>query len=263
MITFKEITPDLASRLLEKNDCNRKLNRRVVRNYANDIQTGKWQVNGESIKIANDGTLLDGQHRLTAVVTTGIPIMSAIADNLDKEVFKSIDRGYKRSLGQVLGLTGVTCAAGKNTIICKYFKYKYHFQTGFSYKSVDTSTFDVIDFYDRNSLLVDEANKVSERLYDKIGCPRGISGGIYLLLSDYGDVSKFFEILEEPNNIPFTHPCITLRNTILKSRKPDFYVLSSWFIQAWNLYCKGKEAKNLYYNQKRELQKPVYQSTQL
>ena len=62
------ITPPMAALLLGNNGANRKLNKRHVDFLSDQIKSGKWQKIGQTIVIAKDGTLMDGQHRLTAIV---------------------------------------------------------------------------------------------------------------------------------------------------------------------------------------------------
>ena len=65
-VQLVEITPELAHEWLGFNTHNRNIRQRIVTAYAADMTGGDWQWNGESIKFAEDGTLLDGQHRLAA-----------------------------------------------------------------------------------------------------------------------------------------------------------------------------------------------------
>ena len=53
------ITPDHAKALLAKNVANRKLSEQTYGQYKRDIINGDWQLNGETIKIAEDGELID------------------------------------------------------------------------------------------------------------------------------------------------------------------------------------------------------------
>ena len=68
-ITKKLITPSIAKGLLESNTKNRGINELVVSRYANDILKGNWKEDtGEAIKISKMNIILDGQHRLCAIV---------------------------------------------------------------------------------------------------------------------------------------------------------------------------------------------------
>ena len=65
------VTPELAAEWLTHNTHNRGLKPIAIKRFAEDMTTGDWQWNGESIRFAADGTLLDGQNRLHAIVDSG------------------------------------------------------------------------------------------------------------------------------------------------------------------------------------------------
>lgn len=100
MINFEKtlITPAKAKELLEANIENRKIRHGRIIQLANDIIEGRWMEDtAETIKIAKTGRILDGQHRLHAIVKANKPIYCHIATNLDESVFKVIDTGAVRS----------------------------------------------------------------------------------------------------------------------------------------------------------------------
>jgi len=100
------ITPQMAKNMLTRNKNNRNLSMRTVENYAKDMRAGHWQVNGESIKIGKDGSLLDGQHRLSAVIKSGIPVPLVLIEDIDNDSFFTIDTGKKRTAGQIAQISG-------------------------------------------------------------------------------------------------------------------------------------------------------------
>jgi hypothetical protein len=101
------ITPAIARRYLDANRSNRPMSRHVVAEYVSAMNGGEWLFNGEAIKFDRDGQLVDGQHRLEAVVKSGKSIAFLVIRGLDPEVFKTIDTGKKRSAGDVLAIKGV------------------------------------------------------------------------------------------------------------------------------------------------------------
>ena len=66
-----EITPEMAQRYLERNTHNRRLSERSVRELVTAIKNDEWQVNGEAIKVDEEGNLIDGQHRLSRLAGSG------------------------------------------------------------------------------------------------------------------------------------------------------------------------------------------------
>lgn len=90
------ITPEIAGRLLEKNTNNRKPSPRVVEALAIQIRRGEWMEDASTIRIDRNLVLADGQHRLMAIVATGIPIATYVHFGVNPNAFTVMDRGKKR-----------------------------------------------------------------------------------------------------------------------------------------------------------------------
>lgn len=104
-----QMTPALARRYLKGNTSNRKPRNHHVERYANDMRAGLWAFAAEPIKVADDGTLLDGQHRLMALAeqdeTFSLPML--VVTGLPKESQRVMDQGVKRTPGDQLMLAGI------------------------------------------------------------------------------------------------------------------------------------------------------------
>ena len=81
------ITPEYAAKLLQINVANRPLTKRIVDWYAYQMSIGQWTISGQTISISDRGTLLDGQHRLAAIVKSGVSLWLTIAYNVPFESF--------------------------------------------------------------------------------------------------------------------------------------------------------------------------------
>lgn len=92
-----DVTPTLAEDWLKKNKNNRDFSEFHVKKLASQMRDGKWQDNGETIKFAIGGELLDGQHRLLAVVRSRSTQRMLIVRGLARDTFATIDVGRKRS----------------------------------------------------------------------------------------------------------------------------------------------------------------------
>lgn len=106
----RTITPEVAEKLLETNVANRPVKVGHVATIANDMKNGLWQFNGDAIRIAATGELLDGQHRLMACVLAKSSFRTLVVSGLPPETKQTIDGGVKRSFGDRLGITGVPYA---------------------------------------------------------------------------------------------------------------------------------------------------------
>jgi hypothetical protein len=115
-ISFEMVTPVMAADWLNTNsDMQRKLNSNIVRQYESQMRKGLWRGdNGEAIKFSKDG-LLDGQHRLHAIILLKKPVLMMVIRGLsDNNAIKTMDLGKKRSLGDILKVFGVETIPGMN-----------------------------------------------------------------------------------------------------------------------------------------------------
>lgn len=86
-VVVTTITPESAQRLLRENSHNRPLNTKRVRRLATIIKEGRWRLNGDTVKVDKKSRLLDGQHRLHAVIQSDRPIQTLLVTGLDPSVF--------------------------------------------------------------------------------------------------------------------------------------------------------------------------------
>lgn len=111
-----KVDPALAAEWLTHNTNNRPIRPAVLASYVRDMQAGRWQLTGEAIKFATDGTLLDGQHRLEAVVRSGATVQMFVISGLSPHTREVMDTGSKRTTADALKMNGennsVALAAG-------------------------------------------------------------------------------------------------------------------------------------------------------
>jgi len=77
-----EITPETAKDMLQYNVCNRPLSKSTVLKYSTMMSQGEWYCSHQAIAFSKDEhgklMLVDGQHRLEAVIHSKIPTKFAI-----------------------------------------------------------------------------------------------------------------------------------------------------------------------------------------
>jgi len=125
-IKTEVITPDIARQYLGLNyKHNRNLLRSYVERYADDMRSGRWRFEAsDPIRFNINGELIDGQHRLHAVITTGITTPFIVIRGIPAEAIHVIDTGKSRSPADALKIHGFTntvllAAALRNLLIIK------------------------------------------------------------------------------------------------------------------------------------------------
>lgn len=101
-----KVTPKMAADWIGKNARNRNARTSLVNLYARDMAAKNWQFTGEAIKFDLDGNLLDGQHRLLAIVKAGTTVPMLVIKDLATESQTVMDSGAKRTAADSLSLTG-------------------------------------------------------------------------------------------------------------------------------------------------------------
>lgn len=96
------VTPKMATEWLDMNNNNRKLSPGTAERYADDMRNGRWKLTHQGIAFNCDGTLLDGQHRLRAVVLSGCQQRMMVTFGLPVESVSVVDDHRKRTAADAL-----------------------------------------------------------------------------------------------------------------------------------------------------------------
>ncbi len=105
--TFVKVTPELAADWLHHNRKNRRLKDAMVEGYTIDMRNGAWMTTHQGIAFDADENLIDGQHRLQAIVRAKSPVLMLVTSGwpaaTDKrKTMDAVDRGAARTLADQL-----------------------------------------------------------------------------------------------------------------------------------------------------------------
>ena len=100
-LSVTNITPTLAKKLLSKNTVNRPVRNGWVDTLERVMQDGKFVTTHQGIALADDGSLLDGQHRLMAIAKSGIAQKMVVASGVPAGTFIALDQGERRTLADI------------------------------------------------------------------------------------------------------------------------------------------------------------------
>jgi hypothetical protein len=101
-VEIMNVTPDVARAMLEQNTDNRRVRPSVVARYAAIMSAGNWKLSPDGI-VFSDKRLLQGQHRLSAVIAADVAVDLMVWTGVDDEVFRVFDRGATRSTADAIG----------------------------------------------------------------------------------------------------------------------------------------------------------------
>jgi hypothetical protein len=100
------ITPEVAQHLLSLNSTNRTVTESNVRSFAKQMLDGEFMLTHQGIAIGKSGRLLDGQHRLLAVIRTGITVQMMVTVDVEDDSFAVLDTGRSRRASDTLSISG-------------------------------------------------------------------------------------------------------------------------------------------------------------
>lgn len=128
-LTVEKITPAVAEKMLATSKGNRKIRSTWVNTLTGDMAAGRWRLTGDPIRENGDGSLIDGHHRLHAVVASGVPIITAVARGVSDTAHPVIDVGKPRSMADEFKFRGevnVNVLAATCSMVWRYDNDKMH-----------------------------------------------------------------------------------------------------------------------------------------
>lgn len=247
------VTPQLAEAWLGKNTHNRNVRPRVVDAYARDMARGDWKLNGEAIKFGADGVLLDGQHRLHAIVRAGVTVPVLVVTGLPSDTQTTMDTGAKRTAADALSLIGEahskTLAGGaRRALIWDRLDRKGYITQGTA--ATNAELLATIERYPDLRASAEYAD--SQRKYVPLAaaplcfCHWALSG----IALDHADA--FFDALGSGANLGRRNPVLVLRQRLIENatspNKTPENILVAWMFKAWNASRAGKEINLIRYS---------------
>jgi hypothetical protein len=233
-VELVNVTPDIAEMYLANNGHNRPLNRNRVSSLSAAMQSGEWKLNGETIILSETGKLLDGQHRLKAVVHYGKPVDLLVARGAPDDSFITIDTGKTRSTGDILHMTGVN-DGGISAAVAKLLWQMLRRQS-LQTPAPASYLIKVLDRYPSAKKWIaatagSKVNTVTSRSCLVLAC-------VYLedIAQKPYDAGRFFKAVTEGANLPEGDPVLALRNRLITVRSSGGRLDSSW---SWPITAKA------------------------
>lgn len=246
--SVEDVTPEAAERWLGKNERNRNLRQRIVASYARDMEAGNWRLSGEAIKFAKGGRLIDGQHRLHAVIQSGSTVKMLIVRGLQDNVQEVIDAGTARTAGDALRMRGEglysSLAAGARLALL--FN---NFGTLDS-SNVRPTHLEILGFIDENPDLKTAVDMAVSRR-NAIDVPVSVlSVAVWVLARiDVDDTERFFSNLATKTDLRAGDPILALLNRLTEVRRNGRLVTRSDYLslifRAWNYWRSRTKVNNL------------------
>lgn len=238
---IRTITPDEARRLLAKNKGNRPISESHVALFAGEILKGRWALNGSSI-VLNGDRLIDGQHRLHAIIRANKPIQTVIVEGVSSDVFDTIDVGKKRKTADVLAIRGEKASLALAATCSLVLRVENGVM---SHRGGNTfTTLDIEDCLRRHPRIRESLHKAI--LYKQL-CAASMMAMVHYFGSrlDEDAADEFLRQVGTGIGLNAGDPAYVLREKLLANRtsmkKFDTPMLCAFYIKAWNAYREGRQ----------------------
>jgi hypothetical protein len=253
---FEEVrvTPEIAQHWLTYNTSNRSIVNARVEQFKADMERGDWSDNGETIRFAY-GKLLDGQHRLTALVLAGVTLRLPVMFGLDPESQVTMDTGRGRTPRDVLSIEGLgKWEAG-------VFGSAVHGILSARAGMLPSSTAkhtnrEVRNFFLENRSAIEASLQVLHDLPRKptpLPFSRALTMHFLFAERSREDADNFFQRLYIGDGLKTSSPIFHLRqrlmNDLVNKTKRSAFIECTYLVKTWNAFRKGaswKSGNNIY-----------------
>lgn len=259
------ISPAEAHKLLSQHPRNRRLSRNRVNSLARAMTAGQWVFDGQPIRIDNQGSLVDGQHRLNALIAADMTLPFLVVRGVPTESMATMDTGKSRSFGDILTIEDPTIVDSNNIAAGTRIIYLYsQGARGRALSSLGSKEAlsaavtpnDLLMFFreHRDEIVPTVLQARNFRAQIAGTTTSAITLVTWVLFSiDEEDARFFFDRLISGTNLEQGNPILALRKrlqdaAIDRDTLPTYETVALFF-KAWNAFREGKPMQLLAWKQ--------------
>jgi len=242
-VEMKSITPADAAHMLTMNTSNRPANVHHVKRLARQMTLGRWKINGDTICM-NGTRLIDGQHRLMAIIESGCTIQTLVVEGIDSDAFDTKDIGKRRTAADTLAVNGeANCKslAAALGVIDRYMTSRMDRAVRYENNEIET----LLEKYPE----VRESIKVCRKTKGMVPQATLVACHYLFARKDKAAADEFVENLLQGMNLSEGDPEYVLRERLLKnslaSAKMTSMSIAAIIVKAWNAKRLGASIRLL------------------
>ena len=252
------ITPAKAAEMLEANTSNRPLSQSVVQSFAQAMQRGDWRVTHQGVAIDTNGVLVDGQHRLAAVIEADVPIEMTVFTDVPADTFDVLDTGKKRNAADALAIDGERSTLQLASMLRTVWLYDNRPEMSWAGGNASVTNHQILETLEQNPKIRDYV-PVGEQLAHEIGMIKSAAGAASYLVSRPNSQKKlqpWFEGLIDGAGLSRTDARLKLRNQMLNMarrqatevrRRRDTREHVGLYLTGFNAWAAGEKVSRLRY----------------
>lgn len=213
------VTPEKAAALLSTSAGNRSISNSRVEEWAAEMRAGNWRL-GPTIDVDAGGHLINGHHRLQAVVKVGFPVEFMVMRGVRLDAVDVVDNGKARSFGDVLAMRGVPDAGYKATVTLMLRLYDRITRISDAPNTAKSRTnrYAQLAAWEHYQEEVEASVPVGRELARNIGLKRPVGAVMYALLArqDVAYATDFCTILASGIGSDGAEPILLLRRVLVR-----------------------------------------------
>lgn len=211
---------------------------------AKAIAAGAFVLNGETIVLSPEGSVLDGQHRLRACVRAGREIQSAVVFGADPSLFHTYDQGLSRSAADNLHIAGVKDAKTAAGCAAQLVRLTFWAQSG-SVTQMTVPKADVFKYARENGALCESAAALTHSFTGAgLRHPTMAACAMVFIVQTSPEVAEFAEAVRGGENLTKGAPAYMLRDLLLKTERGNRLRNERIAVATalcWNAYAEGRD----------------------
>ena len=253
------ITPAKAAALLESNTSNRPLSRPTVRAFAEAMKRGEWKTTHQGIAIDTHGVLVDGQHRLAAIVEADTPVELTVFTGVAPDTFDVLDTGKRRNAADALAIEGEKNTLQLASMLRTVWLFDNRPDASWSGGNASVTNHQILETLQANPGIRDYIT-VSEQLAAEIGMIKSAAGAASYLVARRNSATKiqpWLDGLIDGAGLSKTDARLKLRNLMLNMarrhvgqvrRRHDTREQVVLYLTAFNAWATSEPVTRLRYN---------------
>lgn len=250
---YMTITPTLAEQWLKRvPETQRAVRDDAVERFKKDMLAGRWTVDYSPYRFDKNGQLIDGQHRLWAILEANVVVEEqAVVFGMDPQDYETLDQGTKRTFADTLKYYGYP-----NSLLLSSLTYRYwYWEKGQDFRkgNVKPVQHELLPLVRQYGDEMHAALKIGSKVTGHVKpITNSVASLCFLLCNrvDEGDAKEFFDRLVDGQGLLDGDPIYALRNrwapnAAKKRDKTPDWVQGAHILKAWNYYREGRPVELL------------------
>lgn len=214
-VEIENIGPAKAVKYMSMNHRNRSLSERDITKYAREMSAGNWFMNGETIIFDEDGNLINGQHRLSAIIRSGVTIRVVVVRGVKKAAFATMDQGKRRSASDVLSSMG---EANYSQLAALAKAIRHYMAGAMKAYTLSPTAHEVIEALEKHPQLRDWSSRAQE-LGRIMAFGKLLATAIYCIwLDDEEEAMRIHHAMLRGSGLDEGNPLLALRNNLIATK---------------------------------------------